>query len=133
VKKVSSNLYSGVLAEPFGCADREEAMIYEMRIYDAIPGKLPALNDRFARTAVPLFAKHGIKAVGFWTTYIGPSANTLTYILAWENLGERQRCWDAFQADPEWLAAKAESEKDGPLIERAQSLILKPTEYSSLQ
>ena len=108
-------------------------MIYEMRVYEATPGKLAALNARFANAAVHLFAKHGIAAVGFWTTYIGPSANTLTYILAWESLGERERRWDAFQADPEWQRVKAESEQDGPLIERAQSIILKPTEYSELQ
>jgi hypothetical protein len=108
-------------------------MIYEMRVYDAIPGKLPALNDRFANGAMRLFEKHGISAIAFWTTYIGPSVNTLTYILAWENLDQRQRRWDAFQADPEWQAVKATSEQDGPLIERAQSIILKPTEYSPLQ
>ena len=72
-------------------------------------------------------------AVGFWTTYIGPSANTLTYILAWDDLHARQQRWDAFQADPEWLAAKAESERDGPLLVQAQSFIMKPTEYSQMQ
>jgi NIPSNAP len=108
-------------------------MIYEMRVYEAAPGKLPALNARFANAALRLFARHGIVPVGFWTTYIGPSANTLTYILAWEDLGERQLRWDAFQADPEWLAVKAESERDGPLIERAESIIMKPTEYSGMQ
>ena len=61
-------------------------MIYEMRIYEAQPGKLPALNARFANATLRLFARHGIVAVGFWTTYIGPSANTLTYILAWDDL-----------------------------------------------
>jgi hypothetical protein len=67
------------------------------------------------------------------TTYIGPSANTLTYILAWDDLGARQQRWDAFQADPEWLAAKAESERDGPLLVQVQSFIMKPTEYSQMQ
>ena len=108
-------------------------MIYEMRVYEAIPGKLPALNARFANATLGLFARHGIVAVGFWTTYIGPSANTLTYILAWDDLGARQQRWDAFQADPEWLAAKAESERDGPLLVQAQSIIMKPTEYSQMQ
>ena len=108
-------------------------MIYEMRVYEAVPGKLPALNARFAIATLALFARHGIVAVGFWTTYIGPSANTLTYMLAWEDLGERQRRWDAFQADPDWLAAKGESERDGPLLVRAESIIMKPTEYSALK
>jgi hypothetical protein len=108
-------------------------MIYEMRLYEAAPGKLPALNARFTNATLGLFARHGIVAVGFWTTYIGPSANTLTYILAWEDLGERQRRWDAFQSDPDWIAAKGASERDGPLLVRVESIIMKPTEYSALQ
>ena len=107
-------------------------MLYELRVYHAMPGKLPALDRRFADHAVRLFEKHGIEAVGYWTTYIGP-ASRLTYILAWGDLGERQRRWDAFASDPEWLEVKTESEKDGPLIERAEVTILKPTEYSPLR
>ncbi len=108
-------------------------MIYELRIYEAMPGKLPQLNTRFAQATLPLFQRHGIQAQGFWVTYIGPSVNTLTYILAWEDLGERQRRWDAFQADPEWQAARVASEREGPLIKQAQSIIMKPTDYSPLQ
>jgi hypothetical protein len=108
-------------------------MIYEMRIYEAQPGKLPALNARFANATLRLFERHGIVSVGYWVTYIGPSANTLTYILAWNDLAARQQRWDAFQSDPEWLAAKAESERDGPLLMQVQSIIMKPTEYSPMQ
>src|SRR5262245_46455717 len=108
-------------------------MIYELRIYDAMPGKLAALNARFTNATLGLFQKHGIKTVGFWTTYIGPNTNTLTYILAWENLAERQQRWDAFASDPEWLTARAESERDGPLTAQVQSIIMKPTDYSPLK
>ncbi|GAC1354188.1 MAG: NIPSNAP family protein [Herpetosiphon sp.] len=108
-------------------------MIYELRIYDAMPGKLAALNARFANTTTHLFKKHGITAVGYWTTYIGPNANTLTYILAYEDMADRQRRWDAFQSDPEWQAARAESERDGPLAERIQTIMLQPTAFSPLQ
>ncbi len=108
-------------------------MLYEMRIYEAVPGQLPALNRRFADHALRLFEKHGIRSLGYWTTYIGPSHNTLTYILIWKDLGERQQRWDAFQSDPEWIAVKAESEKNGPLITQAQSIVLKPTDYSPLR
>ena len=107
-------------------------MLYELRVYHAMPGKLSTLDARFADHAVRLFEKHGIEAVGYWTTYIGP-ANRLTYILAWDDLGERERCWDAFASDPEWLEVTTESEKDGPLIERSEVFILKSTEYSPLR
>ena len=80
-------------------------MLYELRTYHVVPGKLPAVNDRFERHTLPLFAKHGINPVGFWTTYIGPSANTLTYILAWDSLGDRETIWNGFASDPDLAGA----------------------------
>ncbi len=108
-------------------------MLYELRTYHAVPGKLPAVNDRFERHTLSLFAKHGIKPVGFWTTYIGPSANTLTYILAWDSLGDRETIWNGFASDPDWLAVRAETERDGALIERAENMIMTPTAYSAMK
>ena len=55
-------------------------MIYELRIYDAIPGKLPALNERFQKITGGYFEKHGIKQIAYWTDMIGTS-NRLTYIV----------------------------------------------------
>ena len=107
--------------------------MYELRTYHAAPGKLPALHDRFERHTLDLFAKHGIRPVGFWTCMIGPSANTLTYLLAWENLSERERIWSSFASDPDWLAVRAETERGGVLVERAENAILAPTAYSLLR
>ena len=42
-------------------------MIYELRIYDDVPGKPPALNDRFANVTLGYFEKYGLNVVGFWT------------------------------------------------------------------
>jgi hypothetical protein len=41
--------------------------------------------------------------------------------------------WKAFRADPEWIAAKAESERDGPIVANITSRFLEPTDYSALQ
>ena len=66
-------------------------MIYEMRIYRTVPGRLPALLKRFENTTLKLWDKHGIKQAGFWTTLIGDSNQQLTYLLAWESLAEREK------------------------------------------
>ncbi len=107
-------------------------MIHEIRIYDAAPGKLPALNDRFANVTLALFEKHGIKSIGYWTDVIGISGR-LTYIVAFEDLGHRERAWAAFGADPERARAFAETEKDGPLVARVENRIMRPTAYSPMQ
>ncbi|MBI4497713.1 MAG: NIPSNAP family protein [Chloroflexi bacterium] len=107
-------------------------MIYEYRVYHALPGKLPALNARFAEITLPLFQKHGIQVVGFWETVIGTS-NTLHYLLAYRDLAHREQAWSSFQSDPEWQQARAATEVDGPLVEYITNTILRPTPYSPMQ
>lgn len=105
-------------------------MIYELRIYTTVPGRLPALLARFREKTLPLWEKHGIRQHGFWTTLVGPDSNDLTYMLAWESLAERETKWSAFQSDPEWIAARAETEKNGPINARIASSFLIPTDFS---
>jgi hypothetical protein len=108
-------------------------MIHELRIYHAVPGRLPDLNNRFSNVTLKLWDKFGIRQVGFWTTLVGPSNNALYYLLEWESLGEREQKWNAFATNPEWLAARAETEKSGPLVERIENMFLAPTAYSKLK
>ncbi len=107
-------------------------MIYELRIYEAIPGKLQALNDRFANYTLGAWRKRGWKVVGFWTETIGTS-NQLVYMLAFENLADREKKFAEFLGDPEKKRVFAETEKDGPLVARIRNMILQPTPYSPLQ
>ena len=106
-------------------------MIHELRIYECMPGRLPALNHRFETITLKLWEKHGIRPVGFWTTLIGRSNQVLYYLLEWEDLAERDRRWNAFAADADWLTARAETEKDGPIVARVTNEILTPTSYKT--
>ena len=108
-------------------------MIYELRIYQAMPGRLPALVSRFQNRTLALWEKHGIRQAGFWTTLVGESSQQLTYLLAWNSLAEREQRWSAFLADPEWIATAAETEKDGPLVRNISNSLLAPTEFSSVR
>jgi hypothetical protein len=106
-------------------------MIYEQRIYSCIPGKLPTLLKRFENDTLKIWAKHGIKQLGFWTVLVGDGNNDLHYMLAWDSLADRERKWNAFQADPAWHKARDESEKDGLLIANINSSFLRPTDFSA--
>jgi len=108
-------------------------MLYELRVYNCVTGRLPALLNRFETVTLRLFEKHGIRQAGFWTTQIGDSNNDLHYLLAWESLAERQERWAAFAGDPEWLAARAESERDGPIVANIKTSILQPTAFSAVR
>lgn len=108
-------------------------MIHELRIYECVPGRLPALHERFQQTTLKLWEKYGIRQAGFWTTLIGQNNQILFYLLEWEDLAERERKWNAFMKDPEWLKARAESEKSGPIVAKVTNEILQPTPYSKVR
>lgn len=108
-------------------------MIYELRVYEAMPGKLAALSARFENHTQYFFAKHGIRVVGFWTTVIGPAAQDFTYMLAYDSLADREQKWTAFSTDSEWLAIKRETEQDGPLWANIRNQLMAPTKFSPLQ
>ena len=108
-------------------------MIYEMRIYHCVPGRLPALLKRFETITLAIWERHGIRQAGFWTTIVGTSNMTLTYMLAWESLAEREAKWGAFQSDPEWIAKRAETERDGAIVANIVNEFLLPTAFSSVK
>jgi hypothetical protein len=108
-------------------------VIHELRIYRCLPGRLPDLNKRFESVTLKLWEKHGFRPVGFWTTVIGESNQDLTYLLEWMDLAERERVWAGFMIDPDWLKARAESEKNGAIVANITSSILAPTAFSRLR
>jgi len=91
------------------------------------------LQNRFRDQLLPIWEKHGIRPVGFWTTLLGKSSNELTYILVWDSLADRELRWKAFQKDPAWHTVRDESERDGPIVATISSQILTPTAFSALK
>ncbi len=107
-------------------------MIYEMRNYEAAPGKIRTLVDRFGNTTHRLFLQHGMRPQGYWTESVGDNTK-LHYIMAWEDDAERLAKWAEFREDPERAKAFAESEKDGLLVNRITNSIWVPTSFSPMQ
>lgn len=113
----------------------KDGKCYEIRTYIAAPGKLEDLHARFRNHTMKLFKKHGMEVVGFWgpTDKEKGSENTLVYVMAYPNRAARDAAWKAFAADPEWQKARAESEKNGRLAEKVESVILGATDYSPIK
>ncbi len=108
-------------------------MIHELRTYDVVPGKLPALHERMAKRMIPLFRKHGIELTAAWVPEVGGKTNhRLVYILAYESLADREEKWAAFLSDEEVLQLVAETEGAEPWVLRSENTLLRPTEYSPL-
>ncbi len=125
------------LLTPLAMAEERKEPVnrfFEMRTYTAAEGKLRALHARFRDHTNALFQKHGMTLIGYWTPADGPtSKNTLVYILAYPDKDAREKSWKAFQEDPEWIKAKADSEKDGKLVDNVVSVYMNPTDYSPIK
>lgn len=108
--------------------------VYELRMYHANPGKLDALQKRFREHTIDIFNKHDMKSVGYWVPQDPPnSENLLIYILEHPNRDAAKKNWAAFQADPEWVKVKAESEANGALVDHVDSYYMNPTDYSKIK
>ncbi|MBX3501986.1 MAG: NIPSNAP family protein [Alphaproteobacteria bacterium] len=107
--------------------------IYELRVYRCVPGRLPALLKRFDTITLKLWEKHGIRQAGFWTVLVGESNQDLFYLLEWDSLADRETRWNKFASDPEWLAKRAETEKDGAIVANVSNQFLAPTSFSSVK
>ena len=106
-------------------------MIYEYRRYDVMPGRLTDLTNRFERHTLRIWRRCGIEVVGFWTADVGES-NVLHYLLSWKNIEHRERLWDRFVADEEWIRVKEASEAAGQLVRRVHNELWAPTSFSPL-
>ena len=128
---------ASAMAQSGGNSVAKDSRVFEMRTYYAAPGKLEDLQARFRNHTVKLFEKHGMTNIGYWVPVDEktgqPSGNTLVYILAYPSLEARTKSWEGFRTDAAWTAARNESEKNGKLVEKVDSVFLKATDYSAIK
>ena len=105
--------------------------VYELRVYEAAPGKLAELLARFREHTSKLFDRHGMKNVAYWVAVDEPQkSNTLIYILQHPSREAAAANWKSFQDDPEWKSVRDKSEANGKLVEKVESTYLVLTDFS---
>ena len=113
---------------------KTDARVFELRTYYANPGKMEALHARFRDHTNKLFEKHGMTVIAFWSpTDPQEAQRKLFYVLAFPSKEAADKSWKAFRDDPDWIKAKADSEKDGVLVEKVESVYMKATDYSPIK
>ena len=109
----------------------DDETVYELRVYHLNEGKLPLILDRFKNKERPIFARCGMHEIAYWVPVSGDiPVNTLVYMMRHKSLDAAAASWKQFQADPEWIAVKAETEKDGAFVNKHDSTFLKLTDFS---
>ncbi len=122
-------LLTSALALSNVLAAEKETRFFEMRTYYAAPGKLDDLLARFRNHTTALFEKHGMVNIGYWTPLTN-SDNKLIYLLAYPGREARATAWKEFGADPAWQAVVKESERNGKLLAKVESVFLTATDFS---
>lgn len=115
-------------------AEPAAARVFEIRTYYTLPGRLEALHKRFREHTLRIFEKHGMTNVGYWVPQDSPGReNTLIYVISHASREQAKKNWAAFLADPEWQKVAEESQKDGKIVERIESVFVDATDYSPIQ
>ena len=105
--------------------------VYELRTYHCYEGKLDALLARFRNHTTSIFEKHGMTNVGYWVPE--EQKDTLIYLLSFPSRDAAKKSWDAFRSDPEWKKVQAESEVNGKIVQKVDSVYMNPTDFSKLK
>jgi len=110
------------------------AKVFELRTYTAPEGKLGELQARFRNHTIRIFNKHNMTSVGYWVPQDAPlSQNTLIYVLSHPSREAAKASWAAFQADPEWVKVAADSQVNGRIVSKVESVFLDATDYSPIK
>jgi NIPSNAP len=107
--------------------------VFELRTYSCLPGRLPNLITRFKDHTLKLFEKHHMENIAYFTSIEKEGQSKLVYLLAHQSEEEATKSWDTFRNDPAWIAARDASEKDGKIIEKIESVYLKPLSFSKIK
>ena len=58
---------------------------------------------------------------------------SLVYMLVHDNRAGREKSWDGFRNDPEWKKVASESQVNGPIVTKVDSIFLTATDYSPMK
>jgi len=123
---------AAMLPLAMGAEAQDAETVYELRTYHLNEGKEALILARFRTKERAIFARCGMHGVAYWTPTEEPLAGrTLVYMLRHKSREAAKESWAKFQADPEWVALKAETEKDGAFVKLHESVFLKLTDFSA--
>jgi hypothetical protein len=107
---------------------------FELRTYTCAPGRVPNLTSRFKNHTLELFKKHGMENIAYFLTEEKEGEQSkLVYLLAHKSETDAATSWAGFRADAHWIKVKEESEKDGTIVEKVESIMMKPASFSKIK
>jgi peptidyl-tRNA hydrolase len=72
--------------------------------------------------------------IAYWVPQDAPaSQNTLIYVIAHASREAAKKNWDEFRNDPEWQKVQKESEANGKIVSKVDSVFIDPTDFSPIR
>jgi hypothetical protein len=122
----------GIVTEPV--VNAQSARVFELRTYTAPEGKLEDLHARFRNHTLRIFQKHGMTNVAYFKPQDAPLAqNTIVYLIAHPSREAAKQNWAAFGKDPEWQKVAQETQVNGKIVAKVESVFLDATDYSPMK
>ena len=108
---------------------------FELRTYTQFPGRNPAILARFRDHTMKIFKHHGMKNIAYFTTIEKDPAvqSQLVYLISHTSQEAAKENWTGFINDPKWKKVAADSEKDGKIVEKIESVFMTPTSFSTIR
>ena len=128
---VSALMAAGSLLITNATHAEAKGRVFELRTYTTHEGKLDALQARFRNHTTRIFQKHGMTNIGYWVPQDKP--NTLIYIISHASREAAKQNWEGFRADPEWQKVAKESEANGKIVAKVESVYMDATDYSAIK
>ena len=113
---------------------QEHGRVFELRTYHCNEGKLPDLLARFRNHTMRIFERHGMTNIAYWVPQDAPaSQNTLIYVIAHASREAAKQNWKEFSSDPEWQKVQKDSEANGKIVNKVESVFMDPADFSPLR
>lgn len=121
-----------MVASAAPAASEDSGPVYELRTYTAVPGRGADVVARFRQHTTRLFEKHGMVNVGYWVAADAKDGggDKLVYLLEHRSRAAAKASWQSFRNDPDWKAVVKQSEANGKIVAKGESVFLAPTDYS---
>jgi hypothetical protein len=125
--------YPSVTPPP--AAEKASARVFEIRTYESPSDKgLARKIKMFGEGEFDIFRRLHMLPVFAGQTIVGTRMPTLTYMLAFDDLAAREKCWNAFGADPEWQKLRTTGGiPDGELVDNITNTIVRATPFSPIR
>lgn len=134
VERVESILMKETDYSPGNFKPKMMSGVYELRIYTPAEGNPEKINARFRNHTMKLFENHGMENVVYFNTFDEKSGGSrLIYLLTHPSHQAGLDSFAAFRQDPEWIRVKTESEANGPIVTKVESIYMETLPFSNLK